>query len=169
MDLLMPSTGLLFWMTIVFLIVLAILWKFGFPAITNMVKERKAFIDDSLRKAHEANEKLANIQKEGESILQEAREKQAVVLKEATATREAIIAKAEAQAKERGSQLINDAKAEIEQEKQQAIRDIRAQVAELSVKIAEKIVREKLSSDDKQMDLINKLLDEVATQEQAAK
>ena len=51
MDLLMPSTGLLFWMTIVFLVVLAVLWKWGFPAITKMVKERKDYIDDSLRKA----------------------------------------------------------------------------------------------------------------------
>ncbi len=109
MDLLLPSTGLLFWMTIVFLIVLAILWKWGFPTITKMVKERKDYIDDSLRKAHEANEKLANIQKEGESILQEAREKQAVVLKEATATRDAIVAKAEEQARDRGAQLISDA------------------------------------------------------------
>lgn len=167
MDLLVPSTGLLFWMTLVFLIVLAILWKFGFPAITKMVKVRKDYIDDSLRKAHEANEKLANIQKEGESILQEAREKQAEVLKEATATREAIIAKAEDQAKARGAQLISDAKAEIEQEKQQAIRDIRSQVAELSVKIAEKIVRQNLQSDDKQMDLINKLLDDVAAEKAA--
>ena len=162
MDLLIPSTGLLFWMTIVFLIVLAVLWKWGFPAITKMVKERKDYIDDSLRKAHEANEKLANIQKEGESILQEAREKQAAVLKEATATRDAIIAKAENQAKDRGAQLINDAKAEIEQEKQQAIREIRGQVAELSVKIAEKIIKQQLATDDKQMELINKILDDAA-------
>lgn len=169
MDLLIPSTGLLFWMTIVFLIVLAVLWKWGFPAITKMVKERKDYIDDSLRKAHEANEKLANIQKEGESILQEAREKQAAVLKEATATRDAIIAKAENQAKDRGAQLINDAKAEIEQEKQQAIREIRGQVAELSVKIAEKIVKQQLATDDKQMELINKILDEVAVSDKAAK
>lgn len=169
MDLLVPSTGLLFWMTLVFLIVLAILWKFGFPAITKMVKERKDYIDDSLRKAHEANEKLANIQKEGESILQEAREKQAAVLKEAAATRDAIVAKAADEAKEKGAELINDAKAEIEQEKQQAIREIRAQVAELSVKIAEKIVREKLSSDDKQMELIDKLLDEVSVNGQSEK
>lgn len=56
MDLLMPSTGLLFWMTIVFLIALCILGKWGFPSISKMVKERKAFIDDSIRKAHEANE-----------------------------------------------------------------------------------------------------------------
>lgn len=169
MDLLIPSTGLLFWMTIVFLIVLAVLWKWGFPAITKMVKERKDYIDDSLRKAHEANEKLANIQKEGESILQEAREKQAAVLKEATATRDAIIAKAENQAKDRGVQLINDAKAEIEQEKQQAIREIRGQVAELSVKIAEKIIKQQLATDDKQMELINKILDEVAVSDKAAK
>lgn len=169
MDLLIPSTGLLFWMTIVFLIVLAVLWKWGFPAITKMVKERKDYIDDSLRKAHEANEKLANIQKEGESILQEAREKQAAVLKEATATRDAIIAKAENQAKDRGEQLINDAKAEIEQEKQQAIREIRGQVAELSVKIAEKIIKQQLATDDKQMELINKILDEVAVSDKAAK
>lgn len=169
MDLLIPSTGLLFWMTIVFLIVLAVLWKWGFPAITKMVKERKDYIDDSLRKAHEANEKLANIQKEGESILQEAREKQAAVLKEATATRDAIIAKAENQAKDRGAQLINDAKAEIEQEKQHAIREIRGQVAELSVKIAEKIIKQQLATDDKQMELINKILDEVAVSDKAAK
>lgn len=169
MDLLIPSTGLLFWMTIVFLIVLAVLWKWGFPAVTKMVKERKDYIDDSLRKAHEANEKLANIQKEGESILQEAREKQAAVLKEATATRDAIIAKAENQAKDRGAQLINDAKAEIEQEKQQAIREIRGQVAELSVKIAEKIIKQQLATDDKQMELINKILDDVAVSDKAAK
>ena len=169
MDLLIPSTGLLFWMTIVFLIVLAVLWKWGFPAITKMVKERKDYIDDSLRKAHAANEKLANIQKEGESILQEAREKQAAVLKEATATRDAIIAKAANQAKDRGAQLINDAKAEIEQEKQQAIREIRGQVAELSVKIAEKIIKQQLATDDKQMELINKILDDVAVSDKAAK
>lgn len=161
MDLLMPSTGLLFWMTIVFLIVLCIIGKWGFPVISNMVKERKAFIDNSLRKAHEANEKLANIQKEGESILQEAREKQAAILKEAADTREAIVAKAQEKAKEESARIVNDAKAEITNEKQQAIREIRAQVAELSVKIAERIVREKLSDDDKQMELIDKLLDEV--------
>jgi F-type H+-transporting ATPase subunit b len=167
MGLLMPSTGLLFWMTVVFLVVLALLWKFGFPAITKMVEERKNFIDESLRKAHDANQKLPNIQQERESILQEAREKQAMLLKEATSTRDAIVAKAQNQAKEEGARLLNDAKAEIENEKQQAIREIRAQVAELSVKIAEKIIKEKLSSDDKQMDLINKLLDEVSVGNQS--
>ena len=55
MDLLIPDSGLLFWMTVVFLIVFVILRKAGFGAIVKMVTERKAFIDESLKKAHEAN------------------------------------------------------------------------------------------------------------------
>lgn len=164
MSLLIPSTGLLFWMSLTFLIVLFILWKFGFPAITTMVKERKAFIDDSLKKAHEANARLENIQKEGESILQEARQKQAQILKEATDTRDAIVAKAQEKAREEGNRLLSEAKTEIENEKQAALSEIRAQVALLSVKVAEKILRSELASGKKQMETIDKLLDEVANE-----
>ncbi len=159
----MPAFGLLFWMTVVFLIVFFILKKFGFPAIIAMVVDRKAYIDDSLKKAHEANEKLANIQKEGESILQQAREQQATILKEAAQTRDAIVEKAQDKAREEGARLLSEAKAQIETEKQNAIREIRTQVAELSVQIAEKVLKEKLSTDKAQMDQINRLLDEVAS------
>jgi F-type H+-transporting ATPase subunit b len=73
-SILTPDFGLFFWMFVAFLVVFLLLAKFGFPVITGMVEERKNFIDESLRKAHEAQERLANIEKEGESILQEARE-----------------------------------------------------------------------------------------------
>ncbi len=159
----MPASGLLFWMTIVFLVVLFILWKWGFPVIVKMVNDRKTFIDDSLRKAHEANEKLANIQKEGESILQEARDKQAQILKEAAATRDAIVEKAHEKAREEGNRMIEEAKAEIENQKKAAIGDIRKQVATLSVMVSEKILREKLSSEQAQMDYIDRMLDEVTS------
>ena len=162
MDLLIPSTGLLFWMTITFLVVFFLLWKFGFPVITGMVAERKAFIDESLQKAHEANERLANIQKEGDSILQEAREKQAQILKEAAETRDAIVEKAQEKARAEGARLLDDAKAAIEQEKKAAIADIRKQVATLSVEIAEKVLRQNLQGDRAQMDLIDRMLDDVS-------
>ena len=162
MDLLIPSTGLLFWMTITFLVVFFLLWKFGFPVITGMVKERQAFIDESLKKAHEANERLANIQKEGESILQEAREKQAQILKEAAETRDAIVEKAQEKARAEGARLLDDAKTAIEQEKKAAIADIRAQVATLSVEIAEKVLRQNLKDEKSQMDLIDRMLDDVS-------
>ena len=163
MDLLIPSTGLLFWMTITFLVVFFLLWKFGFPVITGMVKERQAFIDESLKKAHEANERLANIQKEGESILQEAREKQAQILKEAAETRDAIVEQAQNKARSEGARLLDEAKAAIEQEKKAAIADIRQQVAALSVEIAEKVLKQNLKDDKSQMDLIDRMLDDVAT------
>ena len=162
MDLLIPSTGLLFWMSLTFFVVLFILWKFGFPVITNMVAERKAFIDDSLRKAHEANERLANIQKEGESILQEAREKQTQILKEAAETRETIVEQAQEKARQEGSRLLEDARVAIEQEKKAAIADIRKQVATLSVEIAEKVLRANLKDDASQMALIDRMLDDVS-------
>ena len=165
MDLLIPSTGLLFWMSLTFLVVLFILWRFGFPVITDMVNERKAFIDESLQKAHDANERLANIQKEGESILQEAREKQAQILKEAAETRDAIVEKAQDKARQEGARLLDDAKTAIEQEKKAAIADIRKQVATLSVEIAEKVLRQQLSSDQAQMDLIERMLDDVSAKE----
>lgn len=169
MDLLIPDSGLLFWMTLVFVIVFLILWKWGFPSIVKMVNDRKAYIDGSLKKAREANEKLANIQKEGELLLQQAREQQSKILKEASDTRDAIVEKAQDKAREEGARIISDAKAEIQNEKQAAIRDIRNQVAELSVQIAEKILRQKLSGDKEQNELIDRLLDEVSSTDKNVK
>lgn len=150
-------------MTLVFVIVFLILWKFGFPAIVKMIDERKAYIDESLCKAKEANDKLQNIQKEGEAMLQEARDKQAAIMREAASTRDAIVEKTQAKANDEGARILAEAKAEIDSQKQAAIRDIRTQVAELSVQIAEKILREKLAASDKQNALIDKLLDEVSS------
>ena len=162
MSLITPAFGLLFWMTVVFLIVFFILWKWGFPVIVKMELDRKDYIDSSLQKAHEANERLANIQKEGESILQEAREKQAQILREAAETRDAIVEKAQEKARVEGARLLEDAKAAIEQEKKAAIADIRKQVATLSVDIAEKVLRKNLQDDKAQMDLIDRMLDDVS-------
>ena len=146
-SILTPDLGLLFWMLLAFLVVFGVLAKFGFPAIVGMVEERKKFIDESLKNAHEAAERLANIQQESEAMVQQAREQQSAIIKDAGAVRDAIIAEAQ--------------NLQIEREKQAAIRDIRAQVAQLSVQIAEKVVRTNLSSDAQQMQLIDRMLDEV--------
>lgn len=162
-SILTPDLGLLFWMTLAFLVVFFVLSKFGFPAIVNMVEKRKIYIDESLQKAHEASERLTNIKEEGEAILLEARQKQADILKEAAATRDAIVEQAQQKAREEGSRLISEARAEIDSEKQAALDAIRNQVAVLSVGIAEKVVRGKLADDKAQMDLIDRMLDEVSS------
>ena len=162
MSLITPDFGLLFWMTIVFLIVLGIVSRFGFKVIVKMVNDRKDYIDSSLQKAHEANKKLANIKVESDALLQEARERQAAILKEAAATRDAIVEKAQDKAHEESNRLLTEAKVEIENQRQAAVSDIRKQVATLSVEIAEKVLREKLGDEKTQMDLIERMLDEIS-------
>ena len=94
--------------------------------------------------------------------MQEAREKQAQILKEAAETRDAIVEKAQDKARQEGARLLEDARIAIEQEKKAAIADIRRQVATLSVEIAEKVLRQNLKDDKAQMDLIDRMLDEVS-------
>ena len=78
-------------MIVSFGIVFVILSKYGFPVIIKAVEQRKAYIDNSLETARQANEQLANIQAEGARILAEAKEKQNAILKEAFAEKEQII------------------------------------------------------------------------------
>ncbi len=160
-SILTPDIGLLFWMLLAFLVAFFILAKFGFPSIVIMVDKRKKYIDESLKKAQIASSQLENIKQECESMLQEAREKQASILKEAAATRDVIVEKAQEKARDEGARILGEAKAEIENQKQAAISEIRQQVAMLSVEVSEKILRKKLGTDEAQMDYINQMLDEV--------
>jgi F-type H+-transporting ATPase subunit b len=161
MGLLTPDPGLLFWMVVVFGIVFFLLAKFGFPVIIKMVDDRKAYIDNSLKAAREANEQLAKVKIEGEKILAQAHEEQARILKSATETRDRIIREAQEKARLEGDRLMEEMKKQIETEKESAIRDIRRQVALLSVGIAEKVMRTKLADEKEQTELISRLVDEM--------
>lgn len=160
-SLLTPDPGLLFWMLLAFVIVFIILAKFGFPVITKMVEDRKNYIDESLKKAREANEKLANIQSESELIMRQAREKQAEILKEAMATRDNIIKEARDKADIESKKIIESAKEQIKVEKDLAIRDIRSQIINLSTLVSEKVLRRELDDNNKQLSYIDSLLDEI--------
>ncbi|MBO6190202.1 MAG: F0F1 ATP synthase subunit B [Alloprevotella sp.] len=160
-SILTPDFGLLFWMLVSFLVVFLLLAKFGFPAIVKAVEERKNFIDESLKNAREANEKLAGIKSESENLLREAREKQAQIIKEAMATRDGIIAEAREKAQAEGRAQLEEAKKAIEAEKEVALRDIRSQVADLSVQIAEKVIRRQLQHDDEQEKYIERMLNDI--------
>lgn len=160
-SLLTPDPGLLFWMLLAFVIVFIILAKFGFPVITKMVEDRKNYIDESLKKAREANKKLANIQSESELIMRQAREKQAEILKEAMATRDNIIKEARDKADIESKKIIESAKEQIKVEKDLAIRDIRSQIINLSTQVSEKVLRRELDDNNKQLSYIDSLLDEI--------
>lgn len=159
-SILTPDFGLLFWMLLAFLIVFFLMAKYGFPIITKMVEDRKNYIDESLQKAHEANERLAGIQQESERLLAEARAKQAEILAQAKATGDSIVSEARNKAQTDGAKLLQEAKAQIAAEKENALRDIRQTVADLSIVIAEKVVRQKLANNDEQQALIEQMLNE---------
>ena len=161
MGLLTPDPGLVFWMLVIFGVVFFILAKFGFPAIIKAVEDRKAYIDNSLKSAREANERLANVKAESEQLLQEARAEQARILSEASATRDRIIKEAQSKAISEGNRLMEEVKKQIETEKESALRDIRRQVAMLSVDIAEKVMRTTLADSKEQEALVNRMLDEM--------
>lgn len=160
-SILTPDFGLLFWMLLAFLIVFFLMAKFGFPVITKMVEDRKNYIDQSLQKAHEANERLASIEQESERLLNEARMRQAEILSQAKATGDSIVSEAREKAQNEGAKLLQEAKTQIAVEKENALRDIRQTVADLSISIAEKVVRQKLADNTEQQKLIENMLDEV--------
>ena len=161
MSLLTPDIGLIFWMLIAFGVVFFVLVKFGWPIITQMVDERKKYIDDSLESARQANEKLAKIQEESAALLKQAREQQSQILADAIEQRKQIVEKAQTEATIAGQKILEEAKQQIEVEKEDAIRDIRRQVGLLSVEIAEKVLRQSLKTDKDQMAMIDRLLDEM--------
>ena len=161
MTLLTPDLGLLFWMLLSFGIVLVILSKYGFPVIIKAVEQRKAYIDNSLEAARQANAQLAGIQEESNKILAEAREKQNALLREALAEKDRIIAEAHQKGAAEARLQLTEATRRIREEKEKAIREIRTEITDLSISIAEKVMKEKIGRDDRQQQIIDQLLDEV--------
>ena len=163
MSLLLPDSGLLFWMLLTFGIVFVILAKYGFPVIVKMVEDRKAYIDQSLEVAREANIQLTKLKEESDALVAAANKEQGRIMKEAMDEREKIIHEARKQAEAAAQKELDMVKEQIRIEKDEAIRDIRRQVALLSVDIAEKILRKNLDEKEEQMEMIDRMLDEVLT------
>ena len=149
-------------MTIIFAIVFFILAKFGFPIITGMVDKRAKRIDEAIAAARKAEESLAGLAQEQERLLAEAKAEQARILQEAASQRDNMIAQAQEQAREEAKKIMDEAKVRIQEEKEAALRDVRKEVALLSVTIAEKVVRKELSTDKGQMELIDRMINDLS-------
>ena len=161
MNLMLPDSGLLFWMTIIFAIVFFVLAKFGFPIITGMVEKRGKRISDSLEAARTAEQALAHLQTEQERIISETRAQQNKLMQEAAAERDRMIAQAQDKAREEAQKIMDEARMRIQEEKEAAIKEVRKEVAVISLAIAEKVVRKDLSTEASQKALADRLLDEM--------
>ena len=163
MSLITPDFGLLVWMTLIFGIVFFVLAKWGFPMITGSVEKRAKRINDSIKAAKEAEEKLRNLAGDQSRMIEETRQEQSRILKEAAASRDSIVEQAKVQAREEAARILDQARTQIAAEKESALRDVRKDVAMVAVSVAEKVLKKSLSDVDGQSALVERLVDEISS------
>jgi F-type H+-transporting ATPase subunit b len=125
------------------------------------LKEREQGIQEALDSAKKAREEMAGLKAENEKILMDARNERDRILKEARETKDQIVNEARTKAQTEGDRMITIAREAIQNEKMAAITELKNQVATLSIEIAEKVIRQQLSSDEKQKALVQDLLKDV--------
>ncbi|MCE2613654.1 F0F1 ATP synthase subunit B [Flavobacteriaceae bacterium D16] len=155
------SLGLFFWQTLLFIALLFLLWKYAWKPILGAVNDREEGIKNALAAAEEAKKEMQNVTADSEKLLQEARAEREVMLKEAREIKEKIVADARDVAQIEGDKMIKQAQATIESEKKAAVADIKNQVADLSLQIAEKVIKEQLSDDKKQIKIVDDMLGDI--------
>jgi F-type H+-transporting ATPase subunit b len=155
-----PAFGLIFWMTLSFGIVFFLLAKFAWKPILNSLRERERSIEDAINEAKRAREENASMMARNEELMAQAREERELMLKEARDIRDKEISEAKAKAKAEADALLGRAREDIRNEKNAAITEVKNQVAELSVQIAERILKEKLGDAAAQKALVDKVMNE---------
>ena len=153
-----PGIGLLFWMTLTFIILLFLLAKFAWKPILNAVNDREVSIIDALNQAKLAKQEMTQLKEDNERILREARAERDGILKEARAMKDKIVNQAKDSAKVEGEKMMEAARQSIQTEKNAAMADIKTQIGTLSVSIAENILKEKLDNDGAQNALVENIL-----------
>lgn len=150
--------GLFFWQTIIFLGLIFLLKKFAWKPILDAVNEREEGIKNALLSAENAKKEMQNLQADNQRILQEARLERDTMLKEAREMKEKMIADSKNEAQAQGLKMIEQAKTAIEAEKNAALAELKSHVSNLSIEIAEKLLKDELTNKDSQMKLVEKML-----------
>lgn len=161
MGLVTPNPGTIFWMLIIFGITLFILRKFAWKPILNSLKDRQESIANALNSAEQARKEMKELKADNEKIIAEARRERDIILKEAKEIKEKIVAEAKEKAGTEAQKNIELARQQIQSEKMAAINDIKKQVAELSVMIAEKVIKKELENKDRQEKMVDGLVDDI--------
>lgn len=152
------SIGLFFWQSMIFIGLLFLLRKYAWGPILNAVNERETSIKDALASAEAARAEMENLQSDNQRILKEARAEKEALLKEARNTRAELISTAKEEAQVEADKILTQAQEAIQNEKRAAINELREQVGSIAMDIAEKVLQKELESKDKQVQLINQLI-----------
>lgn len=161
MDLVTPGFGLIFWTSVVFIILLVLLKRMAWTPILNNVDARNKSIEEALEAAKNARDEMSNLKADNDRILKEARAERDEMLKEARELKVSIVSEAKNVAKDEADKMIASAKVVIENEKAGAISELKNTVGSLSVDIAEKVLRTELKDVDKQNAFIADMLKDI--------
>ena len=161
MELITPGIGLLFWMIVMFGIVLWILKKFAWKPILNALENRETSIKEALMAADTAKRDMEKLKADNQVVMAEARAEKDKIVQEARQIREKLISDAKNEAVDEAKKILKSARRDIENEKVSAIMEVKNKVAELSVEIAEKILREKLADSKEQKSMVERLVKEI--------
>ena len=161
MELFKPDFGLVFWMFVVLMLLCILLGKYAWPVIIKMMTERADLIDKGVVYAQEAKEHLDNAKAEADKYIQEAKRQQSEILREAAKMKSQIIEDAKQAASVEAQKVMDAARAAIEQERKEAQLQFRNEVSQFSILIAEKLLRDKMSDQKAQSQLVDKLLSEI--------
>src|SRR5690554_623527 len=159
MNIVAPES-LIFWTTLIFILLLVLLRKFAWKPILGAVRGREASINDALAAAEKAKLEMQNMHADNEKLLQQARAEREAMMKDAREIKTKMISDAQEEAKSEANKIIAQAQAAIESEKKSAIAELKQQVADLSIGIAEKVVKQELSDKNKQLELVEQMLGE---------
>lgn len=161
MDLIIPSSGLIFWQLLGFLALLFILIKFAWKPMLAALEERESGIENALKAAELARNEMANLKSENEKLLQETRLERDIILKKAQEASVKMIDDAKNEASKVAAQQIENAKAVIETEKRAALTEVKNQVAILTLEVTEKLLRKNLSDVQSQKALVDELVKDI--------
>ncbi len=156
-----PDPGLIFWTSIIFILVWFTLGRMAFGPIQNALKRREQDIQNSLDEARKARLEMASLKAENEELLKKAQEERAAILREAKEAKNSIIEEARKQAKEEYRRIVTDAREDIENQRMAMIIDLKNQLGMISIDIAEKILHKQLKGDKEQEQFVKSLVDEI--------
>ena len=152
------SLGLFFWQSLIFIGLLFMLRKFAWKPILDAVNDRETSIKDALASAEAARDEMKNLQSDNQRILKEARAEKESLLKEARATRSELINNAKEEAQEEAQKILSQAQDAIQSEKRVAVKELKEQVGSIAMEIAEKVLQKELENKDRQLELVDQLL-----------
>lgn len=156
---LQPDLGLIFWTTLIVLIVFFLLRKMAWKPILTALDQREKTIADALQTAEKAKQEMAAMKSENEKILAEAKAERNMIIKEARDMKDQIVGEARDKAKAEAAIILDDSRREIENQKMAAIIELKNSVGNMVIEVSKEILKRELKDQSSHEAYISTLLE----------